>query len=147
MTFTVGVYVAVMTMIHAPVHQREVSFPLRGAVYVGGNACFTCHEDQNSDWSLVLNTQPAAAPMANPAVAMADVSVPVAESRADTGATTAEIPAARDMLNQPYVIATEDDHVSFSGGHEMTPTDPLEQGVTCGDCHAALIMNLRFKLA
>jgi hypothetical protein len=139
--FAAGVYVAVMTIIHAPAHPRGGDLPLRGAVYVGGSTCFTCHAGQDFDRSLILDVQPAATPMANPQVMALDVPMRQATHPANTGGVTAE------ALNHPYIIATERDPAFLSGAGQTTPLDSVELDVTCADCHAALAVNLRLKLA
>lgn len=140
--FAVGIYVAVMTMIHAPLNRSEVVPASRGAVYVGGSTCFTCHDDQALDWSLALDAQTAATPMANPQqVAAADVSVRET-TRRTAGGVAGELPASGDMLHHPYVIATEAEHPAGSGaGGSAAPP----QDATCADCHAAQVESLRLK--
>jgi hypothetical protein len=88
--------------------------PLGGGVYVGGDTCFTCHQDQDPDWSLTLDLQPAAAPMANPQIVAADMSAREVMPHLEL-ADTAVLPGD-GKSKQQYIIETEDDQV-FLPGH------------------------------
>ena len=52
-----GLFVAVLTMTRTPANHRGINRPA-GTIYVGANTCFTCHKDQDHDWSQMLNAQP-----------------------------------------------------------------------------------------
>lgn len=46
-----GIWVALVTITGIPVSLHNTGLPFQRAVYVGTNACFTCHSDQKQDWS------------------------------------------------------------------------------------------------
>ncbi len=132
-----GVYVAVITMTRTPANHRGIGLPLHGAVYVGADTCFTCHENGNPDWSLMLDTEPVTSPVANPQGGLVDVSAHAQPPLVGGAATTsvAIIGAASAAVNQHYVVATENDHLRLpSPTHPPLPSS--EASALCADCHA-----------
>lgn len=118
-----GLFVAVITMTRTPADHQGINMPLGGAVYVGDDTCFTCHKDQNPDWSLTLDAQPAAAPMANPQVIAVDINVREAVPHLELNATAALPADSKDK--QQYIIETEDDHVSLPRLMDTAAVKPM----------------------
>lgn len=109
----VGVFVAVNTVTRTPADHRGINLPFGGAVYVGEDTCFTCHRDENPNWSLTLDLQPAAAPMANPQVVAEGVNAREVVPHLEVGGVAA-LPTEGNAAQQ-YIIETEDDQSSLPG--------------------------------
>jgi cytochrome c553 len=132
-----GIFVAVTT----PMKElRSPSLPLHGAIYVGANTCYTCHNDESGGGSLARSPQVFDNPL--PVVARPQTGDEVQQINMDDMAyTTEEFPAQVGSSNpQRYVLRTE-------GGHTLLPSQwdsselgiskPDEAAIRCGDCHAA----------
>lgn len=118
----VGVFVAVNSVTRTPADHRGINMPFGGAVYVGEDTCFTCHRDENPDWSLTLDLQQAVAPMANPQVVTAGVNASEIVPHLDIGGLAA-LPTEGDAQQQ-YIIETEDDQSSLPGLSLLTVLYP-----------------------
>lgn len=117
-----GLFVAVLTMTRTPANHSRINLPFGGGVYVGGDTCFTCHGDEDLDWSLTLEPQPAAAPIANPHVVAADVSAHVVIPHMEF-ANTNVLPE-NSGSRQQYIIETEDDQGALPEGMNRTALKP-----------------------
>jgi hypothetical protein len=151
LSLVAGILVAVITMSRtATSGGTSTTLPLHGAIYVGENACFTCHSDQGHDWRLRPDETNAANPFASPRAVVVDVS-PSVEVRgvaihgsANAYTTDDALQAASTVSSQRYVIKTEDGHVFLPGPWEdlnwgaSSPLDwasPLDWYSRCGGCH------------
>ena len=102
-----GLFVAVLTMTRTPTNHSGINLPFGGGVYVGGDTCFTCHQDDDLDWSLTLDLQLAAAPLANPQVVAADGDVHAVMPH--LGFADMAVLPDNSEDKQQYIIKTEDD--------------------------------------
>lgn len=119
-----GVFVAVLTMTRTPANHSGINMPFGGGVYVGGGTCFTCHQDEDPDWSLTLDLQSAAAPMANPQVVAADVSAHEVMPHLEF-ADTVVLPENNESRQQ-YIIKTEDDQAFLPGQTNTVALKPSQ---------------------
>ncbi|MCC6804232.1 MAG: hypothetical protein IT319_15225 [Anaerolineae bacterium] len=117
-----GLFVAALTMTRTPANHSGINLPFGGGVYVGGNTCFTCHGDEDPDWLLTLEPQPAAAPMANPHVVAADASAHVVIPHVEFADTN--ILPENNSSRQQYIIETEDDHGALPEGMNREALKP-----------------------
>lgn len=120
----VGLFVAVLTMTRTPANHSGINMPFGGGVYVGGGTCFTCHQDENPDWSLTLDLQSAAVPLVNPQVVAADMSA--GEVMPHLEFADAVVLPDNSENKQQYIIKTEDDQESLSEQTGKTALKPSQ---------------------
>jgi len=108
---TAGLFVAVLTMTRTSADDPDIR--PADTVYVGANACFTCHKDRDHNWSQMLNAERITNPVATSQSAVLDVNL-----RAETaslivsGVVASENAPIEDWRwNERYVIAMDDGNV------------------------------------
>ena len=133
MALAAGLFVAVLTITRTPANHEGIHPPVNGAIYIGDETCYSCHNGQPPDWSLTLDAQQAvASPVANPQIVTTDVNIHAELQRprpaADPTESVSRLEGDSDQNRQRYVITTETDAV-LPPGHEEDTTIP------CTDCH------------
>ena len=121
-----GLFVALFTATRAPVAHDGIRMP--AMIYVGANTCYTCHEDQDHNWSQMINTQQIAQPLANPQSAMLEVNLKTETAPLLMGALGVfdDVLRADWLESQHYVIATEEGSVVVPGSDSASKD--------CTDC-------------
>lgn len=129
-----GLFVAVLTMTRTPADHEGIELP--GTMYVGANTCFTCHKDQEHNWSEMLSAELITSPLANPQSAVLDVNVRTEVAPLIIGGTTASesAPFADWRESQSYIIAVDDGAVGSNA--PTVETSPMPQSSDCEDCDA-----------
>ncbi|MBI1259425.1 MAG: hypothetical protein GC204_18310 [Chloroflexi bacterium] len=103
-----GLFVAVFTMTRAPAAHEGIRVP--NMIYVGANTCYTCHKDQDHNWSQMINAQEIARPLENPQSRTLEVNLKTETVPLLMGASgvSDDVPRADWRESQHYVIATEE---------------------------------------
>lgn len=133
-----GLFVAVLTVTRAPANHRGIGLPMHGAIYVGAETCFTCHEDGSPDWTLKQDSEAVTAPVAATPGGLVEVSAH-AQPPQVSGVTITSVTilgAANTAVDQHYIVATESDPLRLpSPTHPPLPAS--ESSAQCADCHAS----------
>jgi hypothetical protein len=145
LVFFAGIFIAAFSMT-TPAAQQRINLPRHGAVYVGENTCYTCHEDEANDWSATLYAQTIVNPAVKPKVVLADrgaghenLQVRM-DDLADAYTTASAFAPAGNPYVQHYVIQTEEGHIVRprpwnATGLESEAGHSEESPFFCSACH------------
>ncbi len=137
----IGIFVAVLSIprVVAAGHPGS-NMPLQGALYVGTNTCFTCHDDQPLDWSLPLYAQTVVDPSEKPQ-AVVNLKSGEQVQQMDAGeiveayTSSDEATLKQNPSHQYYVIQTEDGHVVHPSQLDADVTQTGDRFSKCSTCH------------
>lgn len=110
-TLAVGIWVALVTIAKSPSSLHAAGLSFQRAIYVGSNTCFTCHSQQQQEWSLMRYDNPIGDPIARSIVwdtAMRRIAV---NGSANAYTKDGENQASSQVYSQRYIIKTEYGHV------------------------------------